>query len=357
MTSPTPPSTQQPFIAHAAPKQALSLHYHPAQQGQTWQKQLAHAIRDLDQLIELLDLNAIQGKPALAVNRKFPLLVPEVYVQKMKKRDWNDPLLRQVLPLSAEHDLIEGFTCDPVGDQAAVMANGLLKKYTGRVLIITTAACAIHCRYCFRQHFPYHEAHSARHQWQDVLDMIAADQSLHEVILSGGDPLALSDNKLADLCQGLDAIPHVQRIRFHTRLPVVLPARINDAFLDWFSRLNSQKIMVIHANHANELAQDVTHRLQQLHAANAILLNQSVLLKGVNDSVEALSTLSEQLMACRVLPYYLHSLDKVQGAAHFEVAKDQATQLMTHLRDRLPGYMVPRFVQEVSGEGSKQPIF
>jgi len=322
-----------------------------------WQKQLAQAIRDPKQLIKLLELDTISGKPDLAVNHEFPLLVPKVYMQKMKKRDWNDPLLRQVLPLSAEYNPVAGFSCDPVGDQAAIMGNGLLKKYTGRILLITTAACAIHCRYCFRQHFPYRDAHSARHQWQEALDLIAADDSLHEVILSGGDPLSLADGKLADLCQRLDDIPHVKRIRFHTRLPVVLPARINDDFLAWFSRLTTQKIMVIHANHANELAQDVAHSLQQLHEANAILLNQSVLLKGVNDSVDALSTLSEQLMACRVIPYYLHSLDKVQGAAHFEVAKDQAIQLMTHLRERLPGYMVPRLVQEVSGEGSKQPIF
>jgi EF-P beta-lysylation protein EpmB len=321
-----------------------------------WQQQLAEAIRDPLVLLDRLELDANRLKNIQTVNQSFRLLVPEHYLAKMQKRNWADPLLQQVLPVDAELDKVAGFGNDPVGDLLSMQADGVLHKYQGRVLLVTTGACAIHCRYCFRRHFPYGEANPAKQQWQAALDYIQQDDSIHEVILSGGDPLVLADDKLQALCTRLAAIQHVKRLRIHTRLPVVLPARINADFLAWFSALPLQKIMVIHANHANEFCADVTNSLQALKQAGVLLFNQSVLLKGVNDSVKALSELSERLVESQVSPYYLHLLDKVQGAAHFDIPEEKAKQLMEELQGSLPGYMIPKLVKEVSGEHAKQPV-
>jgi len=325
-----------------------------------WQKALAEAIRDPLTLLRLLDLdldvNNEEYRKQLYLGDSFRLFVPLSYVKKMKKGDWNDPLLKQVLPLKHEQNRVAGFVTDPVGDLNAEVSEGLLHKYQGRVLLIATGACAVHCRYCFRRHFPYGDSLVNQRNWQKTLDSIAADKTVHEVILSGGDPLMLSDERLQVMCESLAQIPHVKTLRFHTRIPLFLPERINSVFLSWVANLPVKKVMVIHANHANELDECVAQCLQALHHADFTLLNQSVLLRGVNDSDVALIALSHRLFACGVLPYYLHQLDKVQGAAHFEVEKSKAIALIDVLKDQLPGYLVPKLVEEVSGKRSKQAI-
>src|SRR5699024_10516642 len=230
--------------------------------------------------------------------------------------------------LDAEHAQIPGFTFDAVGDSDSTSGDGLLHKYHGRPLVITTGACAVNCRYCFRRHFDYADNNAGRQRWRTVLDHIAADTSINEVILSGGDPLSLADSKLAALTDGLNTIPHVRRVRFHTRLPVVLPARIDNAFMRYFASIRQQRIVVIHANHANEIDSSVEYALRHLHDTGALLLNQAVLLKGVNDSADALVALSERLFSAGVMPYYLHLLDRVSGTAHFEVDQPRAVELM-----------------------------
>jgi EF-P beta-lysylation protein EpmB len=274
----------------------------------------------------------------------------------MRRGDAGDPLLRQVLPLHAELLETSGYSADPVGDLQALAATGLLHKYHGRVLLVTTGACAIHCRYCFRREFPYGEQHAGRNAFGSALESIRADSSVTEVLLSGGDPLTLSDRRLAGLLEGLETIPHVRRVRVHTRLPVVLPERIDAGFMAmWNSLRRLQRVVVIHANHAQELraAADVQAALGALRASGTTLLNQSVLLRGVNDSIAALEELSVALFESGVLPYYLHVLDPVRGAAHFDVTEDVARRLHAELTARLPGYLVPKLVREDSGAASK----
>lgn len=316
-----------------------------------WQRELAGAVRDPLELMRMLGLEGASS------TSPFKLLVPHSYLARMKKGDWNDPLLRQVLPLDEELRVVEGFNHDPVGDQHSVVADGVLHKYHGRVLLVTTGACAVHCRYCFRRHFPYSDSNPVKGEWEGALAYIRTNADVREVILSGGDPLTLSDERLAVLFRQLREIPHVQRVRFHSRLPVVLPSRIDAGFLRLLEQVPQQKVMVIHANHARELASgDVQAALSALHAAGVTLLNQAVLLRGVNDSVQAQVELSESLFAQRVLPYYLHVLDRVAGAAHFEVAEAEAVQLMGEIRKRLPGFLVPKLVREVAGEKAKMPV-
>ncbi|HLA74703.1 MAG TPA: EF-P beta-lysylation protein EpmB [Gammaproteobacteria bacterium] len=325
-------------------------------QTTTWQNELAQAISDPTKLLQALDLPPSLLGSALTSAQVFPLRVPRGYVARMQKGDPHDPLLRQVLPLAQESLAVPGFSLDAVGDLAAMAAPGLLHKYHGRVLLVTTGACAIHCRYCFRRHFPYAEANPALEQWGHSLDYIRADPSIKEVILSGGDPLSLSDARLASLVERLAAIPHLKYLRIHTRLPIVLPERITDELLHWLTGTRLKPTLVIHANHANELDHAVRYALGQLTARGVVLLNQSVLLRGVNDSSTALAALSEALFDAGVLPYYLHLLDKVQGAAHFEVPVAEACALMEQLRATLPGYLVPRLVREQAGADSKLPV-
>jgi EF-P beta-lysylation protein EpmB len=271
----------------------------------------------------------------------------------MQWRDPHDPLLRQVLPLADECLASEGYGDDPVGDLNAMVVPGLLHKYEGRVLLTATGACAVHCRYCFRRHFPYADANPLADQWRQSLDYIAGDESITEVILSGGDPLSLSDRRLAELVRRLDAIEHLRRLRLHTRLPIVLPERVNDEMLDWLGATRLKTAIVVHANHANEIDASVVAALKRLKASGTALLNQSVLLRGVNDSAEALMDLSEKLFDAGVLPYYLHLLDKVQGAAHFAVRESDAQQLMAEIGRQLPGYLLPRLVREIPGAPGK----
>jgi EF-P beta-lysylation protein EpmB len=286
----------------------------------------------------------------------FSVRVPRGFVARMRQGDAHDPLLLQVLPQLAETAQVPGFSTDAVGDMAARSAQGVLHKYEGRALLIASGSCAINCRYCFRRHFPYGDEMAAAGQWRKALDHVRQDPSISELILSGGDPLSLATAKLEELSQGLEAIPHVTRLRIHTRLPVVLPERVDDALLEWLSGLPLQKVVVLHANHANEFDASVDAACARLREAGATLLNQSVLLRGINDDSDTLAALSERLFAAGVLPYYLHQLDRVQGAAHFEVDDARALALVEAVRHRLPGYLVPRLVREIGGEASKRPL-
>ncbi len=329
--------------------------YKQSQTG-AWQRELAGAVRDPLMLMQVLGLDAKRVSTDAA--RQFRLLVPHSYMARMRKGDWNDPLLRQVLPLDAELEVVEGFNHDPVGDNQALVADGVLHKYHGRVLLVTTGACAVHCRYCFRRHFPYSDSNPVKAAWEGALAYIRANTGVCEVILSGGDPLTLADERLAFFFKQLNGISHVRRVRFHTRLPVVLPSRVDAGFLQVLATIRQQVVMVIHANHAQELAaDDVRQALAALHSAGATLLNQAVLLSGVNDSVQAQVDLSETLFAERVLPYYLHVLDRVVGAAHFEVAETEAVRILEGMRQQLPGFLVPKLVREVAGEKAKTPLF
>jgi EF-P beta-lysylation protein EpmB len=319
----------------------------------SWQAELARAISDPAELLRVLDLPSELLPAAEAAARAFPLRVPRGFVALMRKGDPADPLLRQVLPLGLELEDQPGFGTDPVGELAASVTPGLLHKYRGRVLLVTTGACAVHCRYCFRRHFPYGEENPRRGGWDAAHAAIAADTSIEEVLLSGGDPLSLSDARLTELVARLETIPHLKRLRFHTRQPVVLPERVDGEFLAWFSAIRLQKVVVIHANHPAEVGPGLTRALADLRAAGATLLNQAVLLRGVNDSSDLLAGLSETLFGVGVLPYYLHVLDRVRGAAHFEVPEAEARVLYAALAARLPGYLVPRLVREVPGASGK----
>lgn len=321
-----------------------------------WQQALAEAIRDPHELLSLLGLSGeLQAIERERISN-FPLRVPRSYVAKMRYQDRDDPLLRQVFPAIEEGIASPGFDLDPVGDHQAVKSPGVLQKYHGRALLLMTGACAIHCRYCFRRHFPYSDSNPLASHWSETLKALAADSSISEVILSGGDPLSLTDNKLAAAISDLASIPHLQRLRIHTRLPVVLAERIDERLLEWIANTRLQVVMVIHANHANEIDPVAERALKRLQQAGCTLLNQTVLLAGINDSASALSQLSKRLFDAGVLPYYLHLLDRVQGAEHFDVDQSQAVELITQLRRQLPGYLVPRLVREEAGEPAKTVI-
>jgi len=320
-----------------------------------WQIELQQAVRDPAELLALLKLDAA-AMPTLRRDGGFELRVPRGFVARMRSGDPADPLLRQVLPLAAEDTAAPGFGVDPVGDLASSATPGLLHKYRGRVLLVATGACGVHCRYCFRRHFPYGDETPRGERRDDALDYIRNDDSISEVILSGGDPLTLTDHRLGALAKELAAIPHVRRLRIHTRQPIVLPERIDEVFLDWFAPLPVQKVVVVHANHAREIDASVAAAFAALRSAGAALFNQSVLLAGVNDDEGALADLSEALFAAGAIPYYLHMLDRVAGAAHFDVPTARARLLMAGLRARLPGYLVPRLVRETAGAPSKLPV-
>ncbi|MDD2768938.1 MAG: EF-P beta-lysylation protein EpmB [Methylococcus sp.] len=315
-----------------------------------WQAELAEGFADVPELLGYLGL-AQSFSPEAA--QRFPFRVPRAYARRMKPGDPHDPLLLQVLPGAGELVPVPGFVGDPVGDRNALKVPGLLHKYRGRALLITTGACAVHCRYCFRREFPYTESQMTRQSESEALDYLAADAGLSEIILSGGDPLLLSDDRLERLIGRLAAIPHLQRLRIHTRVPVVLPARIDAPLLQILSGHRLRTVMVIHANHPRELDEEVGEVLSRMRSAGLALLNQAVLLRGVNDSAETLCELSERLFGYGVLPYYLHTLDRVNGTAHFEVSEAEVRVLHEALRCRLPGYLVPRLVREIEGRPYK----
>ena len=321
-----------------------------------WQKALREAVRDPRELLDLLGLDRLAPRLSDEAMVQFPLRVPRGFVARMRRGDPRDPLLRQVLPLDDEMRPMPGFGLDAVGDGAAKTAPGVIQKYRGRALLVATGSCAIHCRYCFRRHFPYAEETAARDGWRDAVDLIRRDASIEEVLLSGGDPLSLSNGKLAELTGALADIPHLRRLRIHSRLPIVVPERVDDGLMGWLTALPWPVTLVVHANHANEFDGTVDAALGRLRAAGVHLLNQAVLLRGVNDSVDALAALSERGFAAGVLPYYLHQLDRVAGVAHFEVDDARARALHAGLAARLSGYLVPRLVREIPGDTGKRPL-
>lgn len=313
-----------------------------------WKTELNSAYRSSAGLLEALGL---PQDAEIAIKNSFPVLCTRHYASKMRP-SLHDPLLRQVLPTIAENVVVEGFGTDPVGDSDALVEPGMLHKYQGRLLLVSTGACAVHCRFCFRRNYPYGQ--NSPHNLADRLAArLAQDPSITEIILSGGDPLLLEDSALQAL---FAAAPHVARIRIHTRIPLMLPARFTPELYQILARLGTRLVFVIHTNHPRELDAASAAICARLRSAGTTLLNQSVLLAGINDSADVLTELSEALFAQGILPYYLHQLDRVQGAAHFEVPELRARALLQELRIRLPGYLVPRWVREEAGEPSKTPL-
>jgi EF-P beta-lysylation protein EpmB len=331
----------------------------PSHHPTLWQRLLSEAYSDPAALLEALSL-PLPPPAELAQLRaaavRFGLRVPRGFVARMTPGDPTDPLLLQVLPQGRELLEVPGYVADPVGDLAVLSAPGLLHKYRGRRLLITTGACAVHCRYCFRREFPYSEANAAAGGWAHTLAKLRADHDANEVLLSGGDPLSLSDRKLAQLVAGLAAMPHVARLRLHTRTPIVLPERVDDALCAWLSAFPRAKTVVLHANHAREFSPAVVAACARLRSTGAVLFNQAVLLRGINDTVDAQAALAETGFAAGVVPYYLNQLDPVRGAAHFAVSDASALQLHAALVERLPGYLVPKLVRDVPGTTAKQPL-
>ncbi|WP_043958857.1 EF-P beta-lysylation protein EpmB [Lysobacter sp. A03] len=323
---------------------------------QRWQQLWRDAVRDPRELAGLLGLDPELLGISDTAATQFALRVPRGFIARMRRGDPHDPLLRQVLPLDAEMQPSPGFSLDAVGDGPANAGTGVIRKYHGRALLVATGSCAINCRYCFRRHFPYAEQNAAAAGWSEALAAIAADPGIDEVILSGGDPWSLATAKLAALTDALADIPHIRRLRVHTRLPVVLPERVDAQLVQWLADLPWPVAVVLHANHANEFDEHVDAAVANLRGTGATVLNQAVLLRGVNDSVDALAALSERGFAAGVLPYYLHQLDRVQGAAHFEVDDARALELHAQLAVRLSGYLVPRLVREVAGDTGKRPL-
>jgi EF-P beta-lysylation protein EpmB len=321
-----------------------------------WERSLASAFTNPEALLRYLQLDPALANGLGAAADRFRLLVPRGFAALMEKGNVHDPLLRQVLPLAEELRETPGYSDDPVGDQAATRNPGVLQKYPGRALLVATGACAVHCRYCFRRHFPFREATASNSQWQSTLRTLRSEPSITEIILSGGDPLMLPDETLETMIRDLERIQHLSRLRIHSRLPIVLPERCTDRLLTILNGSRLRTLLVVHCNHAQELGNAAAEALELLRRSGLALLNQSVLLKDVNDTAASLCDLSEALFDAGVLPYYIHLLDRVMGAAHFEVTPDRARDLQNEIRERLPGYLVPRFVFEQPGMKSKLPL-
>ena len=318
-----------------------------------WQEQLVSAVTSPEQLLSLLGLDNSLLPMALQANREFSLKVPCSFIARMERENPNDPLLRQILPLGQECEEVTGYSPDPLQEQSQTPCDGVIHKYNGRLLLITNSSCAVNCRYCFRRHFPYKENRLGGENWQRALDYISRDTSIQEVIFSGGDPLVSSDNRLKSITTALNNIPHIQTLRIHSRLPVMIPERITPELIDWFAGQRCKPVMVIHCNHPNEINKSVCNAMTRLREAGVTLLNQSVLLNCINDNAHTLKELHEKLFSAGVLPYYLHLLDPVQGAAHFDVPEDRAKEIITGLMALSPGYLVPRLVRDIPGEPGK----
>ena len=322
----------------------------------TWQEILANTVRDTESLCQLLEIDRHSLPDNHPLLQQFPVRVPTPYLARIRKGDPEDPLLLQVFPDAAEAAEVPGYVTDPLLESEVNPKPGILHKYEGRALLVATSSCAIHCRYCFRRHFPYSDNHSGKQGWKESLEHIKADSSIREIIFSGGDPLTLPDSYLAWFLDELDSISHVTRIRFHSRLPIMIPQRISTDFCELLANSRFQTILVLHSNHAQELDEEVVMACRKLTTSGVTLLNQSVLLRGINDDVDALAALSERLFAAGILPYYLHLMDRVAGAAHFAVDDAQAKILMRNLQSVLPGYLVPKLVREEPGQPSKTPV-
>lgn len=342
-------STDRNLIIHyMSEPQTSSQHF-----AKNWQQQLTEAFGNIEELCHYLRLSIDDLPVSVAAAKDFPLRVPLSFAACMEKGNPNDPLLRQVLPVKDELLFFPGFSDDPVGDLAASPQTGVLHKYQGRVLLINTGSCAINCRYCFRRNFPYSDLLLGKEDENAAIAYLLTNTSIKEVILSGGDPLLLSDDRLAQLFEKLNGIPHLKRIRIHSRLPIVLPDRISAQLINTLSHSPKQIIIVVHCNHANELCERVIIACNKLKKNGIALFNQSVLLKGVNDNSSTLAELSEQLFALGIIPYYLHLLDKANGTGHFEVSESEALILMEQLQSSLPGYLIPKLVKEQAGAASK----
>lgn len=316
---------------------------------QDWQHELTQAVSSLDELLATLQLSRSDMAPYLSnlpKNHPFPLRVPKSFVRRMKPGDPNDPLLLQILPQAAEWEKIPGYSTDPLQEKSANPIPGLLHKYHGRVLLMITGACPIHCRYCFRRHFPYENNTFQPSAWTPAIDYIKSDPTISEVILSGGDPLLAKDALLTELTSALAQIPHLKTLRIHSRIPIVLPERITDDFIAAITQTRLRPVLVMHANHSQEIDHSIASATQKLKKAHITLLNQTVLLHKINDTADTLIDLSHRLFDIGILPYYIHLLDKIDGAAHFDVNRNHATQLQQTMLERLPGYLVPHFVFE-----------
>ncbi|WP_423839954.1 EF-P beta-lysylation protein EpmB [Vibrio mytili] len=322
---------------------------------QNWLKQLANGISDPAILLEKLEIDPSPWQDGFAARKLFAQRVPQSFIDRMEKGNPKDPLLRQVLPLSEEFVVHTGYSSDPLDEQNNEVP-GLLHKYRNRALMIVKGGCAINCRYCFRRHFPYQDNKGGKQVWAQSLAYIEQHPELNEVILSGGDPLMAKDDELRWLIESIAQIPHIKRVRIHSRLPVVIPARITEELCQIFSSTRLHVILVTHINHAHEISAELSAQLFKLKKAGVTLLNQSVLLKGVNDSINAQVALSEALFDAHVLPYYLHVLDKVQGAAHYFVSDEEAKDIMRGLITRVSGYLVPKLTREIGGRPSKTPL-
>ncbi len=322
----------------------------------TWQQHLQQAVTEPTELLSLLSIPHEHLAAAIQASQLFPLKVPKTFLDRIEKGNLNDPLLKQILPIGAESLVVDGFSKDPVEEQKDQPA-GMIQKYHGRILLMVNGHCAINCRYCFRRHYPYADNRLNREQWQAAFEQIASDDSISEVIYSGGDPLASSDKQLHWITDHLAQIPHIKRLRIHTRLPVVIPHRITDETLEWMSSTRLSTVVVLHINHANELNDTFLRKqLHKMRLAGITLLNQAVLLKGVNDTIEDLTALSESLFDAGIIPYYLHTLDPVDGAAHFDVEITKAKALHQQMVARLPGYLVPKLVKEEANQPSKTSL-
>ncbi|MEE2763090.1 MAG: EF-P beta-lysylation protein EpmB [Pseudomonadota bacterium] len=330
---------------------------HLAEDGRSWQQHLSESITSPEILLQRLGLAPEEWlSGAQAGHQLFPIRVPEPFLARMRHGDPNDPLLRQVLPRQEESVRMPGYVRDPLAEDRAVQTTGLIRKYRSRALLMVTGQCAVNCRYCFRRHFPYDEQRLGASDRRQVIDTLSASPEINEVILSGGDPLAVNDRLLAQWAADLSAIPHIRRLRLHTRLPVVIPQRVCDALLKWLSQTQIPVVMVLHINHPAEIDPTTRNALGYLRAAGVTLLNQSVILRGVNDSVAVLESLSETLFEAGVMPYYLHAFDPVEGAHHYDVPDEEARTLVQGLLARLPGFLVPRLVREEPGRDGKTPI-
>jgi len=324
-------------------------------QQNSWQKELGQVFTDPEKLLRYLDIEPEQYKESFPARKLFPVRVPVPFANRIEKGNINDPLLMQVMTSTSEFIEDDTFTDDPLHEQNTPIP-GLLHKYDNRVLLMLKTACAINCRYCFRRHFPYEDNSINKHALIDIAQYVANNPKINEVILSGGDPLMASDKHIAQLFELLTPISHVTRIRIHTRLPVVIPARITPELLNTFENSRFNIVMVMHINHANEIDNDVKAMVKALKKREITVLNQAVLLKDINDNVASQVNLNETLFTAGIMPYYLHLLDKVSGATHFDSDETAAIKLMHQLYQQLPGFLIPKLVREIGGQAHKTPI-
>lgn len=322
-------------------------------QNLSWSQHLSQALTSLPELVEHLGLPKSLAQQGVEAHQSFKLLVPRPYLSRIEYGNPQDPLLLQILPSAAEMQKVIGYTKDPLEEADHNPQKAIVHKYKRRLLVITTGTCAVNCRYCFRRHFPYGDNQLAQAEWQSVIDYVKHHTEINEIILSGGDPLMMKDSLLADKVRKLEDLPQIKRLRIHSRLPVVIPARVCDEMLAWIKASRLDIVMVWHINHANEIDEELVQAAHRLKRAGVTLLNQGVLLKGINDSVEAQVNLSETVFAAGILPYYMFTLDPVEGAAHFDIHIEDAQRLMGKVAAELPGYLVPRLAKEIPGKPGK----